>query len=79
MQLSRMVSEFGQDYLSEASYSAVVDLMLCYVYTGTPAAVNRYMDKAAIEGGSVTRTILCNVNSQLGENQIGRASCRERV
>lgn len=63
-------SEFGQDYLSEASYSAVVDLMLCYVYTGTPAAVNRYMDKAAIEGGSVTRTILCNVNSQLGENPL---------
>lgn len=63
-------AEFGQDYLSEASYSAVVDLMLCYVYTGTPAAVNRYMDKAAIEGGSVTRTILCNVNSQLGENPL---------
>lgn len=63
-------SEFGQDYLSEASYSAVVDLMLCYVYTGTPAAVNRYMDKTAIEGGSVTRTILCNVNSQLGENPL---------
>lgn len=63
-------SEFGQDYLSEASYSAVVDLMLCYVYTGTPAAVNRYMDKAAIEGGNVTRTILCNLDTQLGENPL---------
>lgn len=60
-------SEFGQDYLSESSYSAVVDLMLCYVYTGTPAAVNRYMDKAAIEGGNVTRNILCTVDTQLGE------------
>ncbi len=63
-------SEFGQDYLSESSYSAVVDLMLCYVYTGTPAAVNRYMDKAAIEGGNVTRTILCNVDTQLGDNPL---------
>ena len=63
-------SEFGQDYLSESSYSAVVDLMLCYVYTGTPAAVNRYMDKAAIEGGNVTRTILCNLDTQLGENPL---------
>ena len=41
--------------------------MLCYVYTGTPAAVNRYMDKAAIEGGNVTRNILCTVDTQLGE------------
>ena len=63
-------SEFGQDYLSESSYSAVVDLMLCCVYTGTPAAVNRYMDKAAIEGGNVTRTILCNVDTQLGDNPL---------
>lgn len=63
-------SEFGQDYLSEASYSAVVDLMLCYVYTGTPAAVNRYMDKAAIEGGNVTRTILCCLDTQMGENPL---------
>ena len=70
-------SEFGQDYLSEASYSAVVDLMLCYVYTGTPAAVNRYMDKAAIEGGNVTRTILCNIDNQLGENPLMFHSLQE--
>lgn len=63
-------SEFGQDYLSESSYSAVVDLMLCYVYTGTPAAINRYMDKAAIEGGNVTRTILCDIETQLGDNPL---------
>lgn len=63
-------SLFGQDYLSETSYSAVVDLMLCYVYTGTPAAINRYMDKAAIEGGSVTRTILCNIENRLGDNPL---------
>ena len=70
-------SEFGQDYLSESSYSAVVDLMLCYVYTGTPAAVNRYMDKAAIEGGNVTRTILCNIDNQLGENPLMFHSLQE--
>ncbi len=63
-------SYFGQDYLSETSYSAVVDLMLCYVYAGTPAAVGRYMDRSAIEGGLVTRTILCPLETQLGESPL---------
>lgn len=60
-------SFYGQDYLSEASYSTVVDVMLNCLFCGTPAAVDRYMDKAAIEGGNITRTILCQLENHIGE------------
>lgn len=60
-------SMYGQDYLSETSYSTVVDVMLNCLFCGTPAAVTRYMDKAAIEGGNITRTILCSLESHIGD------------
>lgn len=60
-------SFYGQDYLSEASYSTVVDVMLNSLFCGTPAAVDRYMDKTAVEGGNITRTILCQLESHIGE------------
>ncbi len=60
-------SMYGQDYLSETSYSTVVDVMLNTLFCGTPAAVTRYMDKAAIEGGNITRTILCLLESHIGD------------
>lgn len=60
-------SFYGQDYLSETSYSTVVDVMLNCLFCGTPAAVDRYMDKAAIEGGNITRTILCPLESHIGD------------
>ena len=60
-------SFYGQDYLSETSYSTVVDVMLNSLFCGTPAAVDRYMDKTAIEGGNITRTILCQLESHIGD------------
>ena len=61
-------SEYGQDYLSETSYSAMVDICMNTVFCGTPAAVDEYMNTKAIEGGNITRTILCELESQLGED-----------
>lgn len=61
-------SVYGQDYVSESSYSAVVDALLSFVFCGTRSAVSRYMNKAAIEGGSVTRTVFCALDSHLGSN-----------
>lgn len=61
-------SVYGQDFMSETSYSAMVDALLSFVFCGTQSAVSRYMNKAAIEGGSVTRTILCPLISHLGDN-----------
>lgn len=61
-------SVYGQDFMSESSYSAMVDALLSFVFCGTQSAVSRYMNKAAIEGGAVTRTILCPLISHLGDN-----------
>lgn len=60
-------SVYGQDFMSESSYSAMVDALLSFVFCGTQSAVSRYMNKAAIEGGAVTRTILCPLISHLGD------------
>ncbi len=51
-------SVYGQDFMSESSYSAMVDALLSFVFCGTQSAVSRYMNKAAIEGGAVTRTTI---------------------
>lgn len=61
-------STYGQDYLSENSYSAVVDALLSFVFCGTKNAVSKYMNKAAVEGGNVTRSIIVFLESHLGGN-----------
>lgn len=61
-------STYGQDYLSENSYSAVVDALLSFVFCGTKNAVSRYMNKGAVEGGNVTRSIIVFLESHLGGN-----------
>ena len=61
-------SEYGQDYLSETSYSAMVDICMNTVFCGTPAAVDAYFTNKALEGGNVTRTIFCELDYQLGED-----------
>lgn len=60
-------SEYGVDYLSENSYSAVVDILYNTMFCTTPSALDEYMDRKAIEGGNVTRTIVYDLGSQLGD------------
>ena len=60
-------SEYGVDYLSDASYSATVDILYNTMFCTTPSALDEYMDKKAIEGGNVTRTIVYDLGSQLGD------------
>ncbi len=59
-------SLFGLDFASDNSYSAIVDINICSMFCATPSAVDRYMDSESIEGGNVTRTILCQLNDELG-------------
>ena len=59
-------SLFGLDFASDNSYSAIVDINICSMFCATPSAVDRYMDNASIEGGNVTRTVLCQLNDELG-------------
>ena len=60
-------SEYGVDYLSDTSYSATVDILYNTMYCTTPSALDEYMDRKAIEGGNITRTIVYDLGSQLGD------------
>ncbi len=59
-------STFGMDFASENSYSAIVDINICSMFCATSSALDEYMDKRAIEGGNVTRTVLCQLEDQIG-------------
>ena len=61
-------SLFGIDFASDNSYSAIVDINICSMFCATPAAIDDYFDKKAIEGGNITRTILCRLDETLGED-----------
>ena len=61
-------SLFGIDFASDNSYSAIVDINICSMFCATPAALDEYFDKKAIEGGNITRTILCKIEDDLGED-----------
>jgi hypothetical protein len=59
-------SQFGIDFASDNSYSAIVDINICSMFCATPSAVDDYYDKKAIEGGNVTRCLLCTLEEDLG-------------
>lgn len=61
-------SRFGIDFASDNSYSAIVDINICSMFCATPSAIDDYFDKKAIEGGNITRTILCRLDETLGED-----------
>lgn len=59
-------SRFGIDFASDNSYSAIADINICSMFCSTPSALDEYMDKKAIEGGNITRTVLCKLDDQIG-------------
>jgi len=61
-------SQFGIDFASDNSYSAIVDINICSMFCATPSAIDDYFDKKAIEGGNITRTILCRLDESIGED-----------
>ena len=60
-------SLFGIDFASDNSYSAIVDINICSMFCATPAAVDEYYDRKSIEGGNVTRCVVCQLPEMLGE------------
>ena len=58
-------SLFGIDYASDNSYSAIVDINICSMFCATPAALDEYYDKKAIEGGNITRCIICPIKDDI--------------
>lgn len=63
-------SEFGIDFASDNSYSAIVDINICSMFCATPSAVDDYMDRKAIEGGNCSRQILCQLGDELGADGV---------
>lgn len=58
-------SLFGIDYASDNSYSAIVDINICSMFCATPAALDEYYDRKAIEGGNITRCIVCQLDDDV--------------
>ena len=61
-------SEYGVDRLGRSSYSATVDILYNTMFCTTPSVLNDYMDNDAIEGGNVSRIIVCDLNNQIGDD-----------
>lgn len=57
-------AEYGQDYLSENSYSAIVRVFYNLLVLGTPRAVGRFFNDP--ENGLVSRVIFARIPSQFG-------------
>ena len=60
-------SLYGVDYLSDSSYSAVVDILLSTFFCTTPNTLHEYFGKRALEGGNLTRSVLIDLDTQLGD------------
>ena len=58
-------AEYGQDYISEGTYSATVRMYYNFLVCGTPKAVSRFFYDA--EDGLVSRCIFCQLPSQFGK------------
>ena len=59
-------SYFGIDFASDNSYSAIVDILICSMFCCTPSALDEYMDRRSIEGGNITRSIICELEQKPG-------------
>ncbi|MDD6767405.1 MAG: hypothetical protein PUF30_10690 [bacterium] len=58
-------SLFGMDFASDNSHSAITDINICSMFCATPSAVDKYYDRESIEGGNITRCILCPIDNQV--------------
>lgn len=54
-------STYGQDYMSDNSYSASADIMIAAMFCATPQAVDDYYNNHSVEGGNITRGIICEI------------------
>lgn len=57
-------AEYGQDYMSDSSYSAIVRVAYNLLMCGTPQAVGRFFNDA--EDGLVSRVVFCQLPTQFG-------------
>lgn len=60
-------AEFCNETLHEAGCNSDVDICWNSLFCGTENSLNEYIDKRSIEGGNVTRKILCKLPDMLGD------------
>lgn len=69
--LDRLAYDLGAEYCSETMYdggcNSDVDICWCSLFCGTENSLHEYIDKRSIEGGNVTRKIVCELPDMLGE------------
>lgn len=68
--LDRLAYDLGAEYCSETMYdggvNSDVDIVWCSLFCGTENSLKEYVDKRSIEGGNVTRKIVCQLPDMLG-------------
>ena len=68
--LDRLAYDLGAEYCSETMYdggvNSDVDIIWCSLFCGTENSLKEYVDKRSIEGGNVTRKIVCQLPDMLG-------------
>ena len=74
-------AEYGQDYMSDASYSTVVQVYYNLLVLGTPRAVGRFF--VDVEDGLVSRVLFAELPSQAGKQfpRFGKfsAACEKQI
>lgn len=69
--LDRLAYDLGAEFCSETMYDAGCnsDVDICWnsLFCGTENSLNEYIDKRSIEGGNVTRKVLCKLPDMLGD------------
>lgn len=68
--LDRLAYDLNSTYINEAKWEGAcnneVDICYCSLFCGTDNALKEYIDKRSIEGGNVTRKIVCQLPDMLG-------------
>lgn len=69
--LDRLAYDLGAEYCSETMYdggcNSDVDICWCSLFCGTENSLHEYIDKRSVEGGNVTRKVVCELPDMLGE------------
>lgn len=70
--LDRLAYDLGAEFCSETMYDAGCnsDVDICWnsLFCGTENSLNEYIDKRSVEGGNVTRKVLCKLPDMLGDD-----------
>lgn len=59
-------SKYGQDFASYNSYTGIVHVMICMMFTTTPIDTDNFMTRESVSGGNSNRLIFCPIKDPPG-------------